>query len=448
MQILYHTFGLQDQTQFEPILEKLDGKDLRPITKIIGSGFNKSNKKPLSFGPININDKSSDLSFNRIMSQIFVASNGLIIVELEKTSPKIGSIFTLGLANANAQVRMRATAVCETLLDCDNLLCQVGTAYNKIAGGMFPTDYGAGTNFFSNASKEDFKGYLKNLKETTSYEDPSYSTEETELSFKLKEESFRSFALRLAQLPNMTDDQLNEQSKAISFDTDLKNYLISRELIRTENVIVCKKDNKRIATIVPEEDGPPNLNIRCANCNRAFRDERIVEGNAMTDKFRGSLTKSRWMNIYVTEKLMKLGASRDLIAWNVIFGADEIDIVAKINGLIWIFELKDIEFSYANAQTFNHRRSIIDPWMSVIFTTKHISQDAKDVFSSTERRGKSLLGDRGGMRPPLYIEGVDQFDNVIRPEIDASSQAQARWNIRRALQGLDDFTSELLMARI
>jgi len=202
---------------------------------------------------------------------------------------------------------------------------------------------------------------------------------------------------------------------------EIQMALRSAGLIESEIVVVCSRTQAQTAR-VPSRDVLTRLSeegLRCA-CGRAIADERNEEALAVTELARGLLDKSRWLTLLLVVELERLGVPREHMLVEQQLGGDEIDCLVSVSGETVLFELKDKEFNLGNAYSFGAKIGITRPDYSVIISTEHVGQDAKDHFQrariAEERSSQYLAYDK---RPAevRYIEGVENLRDGIRSAI-------------------------------
>ena len=105
-------------------------------------------------------------------------------------------------------------------------------------------------------------------------------------------------------------------------------------LVDSEIVIVCGKTQAQVAR-APSRDVIADLAtraVKCA-CGRSLAEERTEEALAITDLGRALLDKARWLTILLVRELERMGVPRHSILVEQTVGGDEIDCLAKSQGI-------------------------------------------------------------------------------------------------------------------
>jgi hypothetical protein len=187
--------------------------------------------------------------------------------------------------------------------------------------------------------------------------------------------------------------------------------LVAADLLSQEKIIQCRRTSAPLIRI-PAEGTLPDFEgatLRCASCNRPFRDELVSSGYAVTEHGRKMLNSSQWMMVWVTNRLVRAGISLESIVWNLEESGDEIDIVVDALDELWIIELKDREFGPGDAHPFNYRRVRYRANNALIVTTQTVSTDARRVFSELSPPPRRSV--------PVFVEGLECTDEKIREEL-------------------------------
>ncbi|HEY63940.1 MAG TPA: hypothetical protein G4O02_05160 [Caldilineae bacterium] len=159
----------------------------------------------------------------------------------------------------------------------------------------------------------------------------------------------------------------------------------------------------------------------CPSCGSKFGEELLSEGYTVSELGRRMAKQSHWMTVWTTDLLIKLGIPEDAILWNISENGEEVDLLVEFLGQLWIFELKDREFGAGDAHPLNYRQVRYRADKAIIFTTEKVSKDAKRVFEDLQRES---IRRRGSL--PVYIEGLDKAEEILRREIANASLSYAR----------------------
>ncbi|ARQ00411.1 hypothetical protein CAK95_15975 [Pseudorhodoplanes sinuspersici] len=279
---------------------------------------------------------------------------------------------------------------------------------------------------------------------------PSYDDEDLKLSKLLCKKEVQEFIFRIVQSRTLTEANFTQEVSAIDPAESLSNFLLASGFVIREAFVECRQNSQRIARFNSDDVTLDSLMIKCATCGRYYRDERIYSAFVASEKLKNLITSSRWMNVLVTDSLIQSGIPREFIYWNFSFGADEIDIVAFIDTLPWVFELKDREFSVTDAHHFNYRRSVIEPSQAFIVTSRSVSPDAKRVFEEISGRGDvgTILGSSPTLPYPNLIEGLQDLGGVLEKMVDSHFQTKVGAEIKSALGGIDRIISNVVLASV
>lgn len=227
-------------------------------------------------------------------------------------------------------------------------------------------------------------------------------------------------------------DVLSRKGKAKDEVEAALEQLKSAQLVNSEYLLECRRAGTPLTRLTDSDD----LNVesvgklKCPTCGSMFRDELLSEGFSLSDLGRKLSSRSYWMTVWVTDQLVRIGVPLAGIAWNLTASGEEVDLLVEFLGGLWIFELKDREFGAGDAHPFNYRQVRYKADAAVIITTEHVSKDAKKVFEELAKEAA------GGRLNPVYIEGLDKADSVLRTELAAASRRYAYRRIQRITEPL------------
>jgi hypothetical protein len=290
---------------------------------------------------------------------------------------------------------------------------------------------------------------LNSLSDNTKYSKARYGQEEVNISTLLSEKSIREFLIRLMQARNLSEAKFSEGISALEGGTNIIKPLVDGLFIERETFVECRKTSQKLAHFRGDQIDLSSLEIRCAGCNRPYKDENVYSAIVCTEKLRELLQSSRWMNVLITSYLVKDGIPLEFIFWNVEFGNDELDIIAFIDGMPWVFELKDTEFSASDAHHFNYRRSLIKPLEAFVISTSFVSPDAKRIFNEASgyAPGTTLLSGGSKLPMPILIEGLEGAEETIAVYISNATNSTLQWRVRNALSGIHLKIAEILASK-
>jgi len=209
-------------------------------------------------------------------------------------------------------------------------------------------------------------------------------------------------------------------------------------LVVTEHLLTCRHSTAPLTRITDpaELENPIVGNLRCGKCNRTYNQELLSEGHSLSGLGQGLSRGNHWMTVWVAERLTELGAPLEAQYWNIEESGEEVDIILSFLGRLWIFELKDRDFSAGDAHPFNYRRVRYRADEAVIITTGKVMPDAKRVFEDLS--GGSRRGGAGG-RGPTFIEGLANVTPGLRDQFDTAALRRAMSVLRlpSAITGYD-----------
>lgn len=358
--ILYKTIQIPIRTQkdVDAIISALESRGEKPLfRKMLGHlSVDAQLDRSVSISVLeDTNNWYDDDVEAAVLGDIFVKNDTLIVIQPNRAELNIWFFFGGGAEDVDA--------FSEVILNVVKNLAKDPSSSDSISIDSSPLP------IRSLHSVED----RPNLK--TTY--PEYSPQEAVTSKLLANEEIRVATLKLAQ---------NVKIKEIDFgkvaSQKVLREMLREGLIEKQFLVSCKQDSHQIALVDDEiefRDGTAGT-VRCASCNRPFKDEKIETiftissyGKALTDK-------SRWMSIYVTELLTEFGLRKESIKWNATVGGDEIDIIADIFGRSIFFELKDREFGQGDAYAFLFRCDRFKANGAVVVSMSSASPEAHSTF--------------------------------------------------------------------
>ncbi|WP_201860159.1 hypothetical protein [Microvirga soli] len=449
MRVLRHSHSLLRSEQFGAFVRDATKKGWTALTEVIGDRLSSALSTDQTFRQLKPREASPYDPVERVASEIFIFPDGFAICELVRRRTRtgaLGGILSGGTAGDGGHA-INVSVLAQSIDTCDRLLCEIANQFSELGGTLFPMTYDHADRPFIKKARGEFINFVRGLKETAEFEEPEFDDPDREFAVLMANPPLRDFAHRFAQLRQMNDAQFTSEISSLQAETDLAAFLLSNAFIAREVVIECKAQNQRLGTFGGNISDLNQLKIRCSICGKHYKDERVYSAYALTERFKRLVNSSLWMNILVTHHLLELGIPKEFIVWNVRFGADEIDLIAWVDGLPWIFELKDAEFSYNHAHAFNHRRLLIKPRVSMIVSTKSVSADAKSVFTASQQRGLGSLEALDLEPLPIMIEGASRLAEQLRAALQAESASNVLWHLQRGMDGLDNFVAQIVGAK-
>ena len=258
------------------------------------------------------------------------------------------------------------------------------------------------------------------------YENPEYSLKEAALADDLAKSAVRAVLIEILEAgkTRLVDvvgrsDNAKERSATIA-------SLANTGLVTKEYLVVCQKSSRALTHVASLEEikSGPTSQLPCAECGRKFSEERTEEIILPTELARTMMSSSRWMQIWLTVRLERLGIPRSEIVWNLVRAAEDIDVIAGIQGTLMFFELKDREFGLGDAYPFNYRVARYGGEIGIVLTCDKVAQDAKTFFEE-----QTKLRRRGEVVHEIHmIEGLEAAERKL--EVISNSVAQTYLEMR------------------
>jgi hypothetical protein len=205
--------------------------------------------------------------------------------------------------------------------------------------------------------------------------------------------------------------------------------LESSGLIQSEFLLECNKMRNPLTRLSSRKqlEEPGVANLICPSCGSPFSEEILSEGYSASELGRRMTKQSHWMTVWTTDLLVQLGIPVDSILWNISENGEEVDLLVEFLGRSWIFELKDREFGAGDAHPLNYRQVRYQADRAIIFTTEKVSKDAKRVFDELQREvdRSNRFDQRKRSKSPLYIEGLEKAEEMLRKEVSEVSLSYA-----------------------
>jgi hypothetical protein len=450
MRMLQHTVAVNiNQDGFKSLVESLSEKGHTPLSAHIGMWL--ATEVGTIFEYQLVDGQTTSGAYNdTTKSDIFLSDNGFVIIEFSiKTPPQRGRFF--GLMRQNKEVKLQFYSFGATIAVANQLLMKMCiSAYHVL--GLQPSDpsmFSEGSRYFIARQAEHNSKFLTSMKDGTRFVSANYDGGDLSVALRMTDKRTRDFICRLAQSKNFSENRFDEEISTIDESETLSDLLVEGGFVRRETVVQCRKSSQTIAHFDGNTVDLSALGMRCGTCNRLYQDEIIYSALLCTDKLIHLLHSSHWMTVLISSFLVEQGIPLEFIFWNITFGADEIDIIAFIDGSAWAFELKDTEFSSSDAHHFNYRRSIIKPEEALVISTTLVSPDAKRVFNdvSGPTPGATFISESGKLPMPILVEGLDNARNIIAEHLSSRSKAGLTWRIRNAFAGINSNIADILAER-
>ena len=201
-------------------------------------------------------------------------------------------------------------------------------------------------------------------------------------------------------------------------------------------MLECRSTNVPLTRLASREqlESPEVRSLVCPSCNASFSDERIVTGYSLSDLGRSLSQRSHWMTIWITNLLVDLGVNLDSVVWNISDSGEEVDMLVEYLDNLWVFELKDRDFSTRDAYPLNYRRAKYKASAGMIVATDKIQREAQRVLN--ELGAESIRFSRARLPQYVFIEGLDSARKMLQEKLSEESMLFAF----RRLVGLENLS--------
>jgi len=224
------------------------------------------------------------------------------------------------------------------------------------------------------------------------------------------------------------------QDKAEAMAEDLQ----AAGLVSSDLVVICSKTAEQVLRIPTREalERAASAGVKCA-CGVGVLDEKAERAISLTPLGRQLLDGSWWMSVLLIDELGRLGIAPNFMLVEQTDGGDEMDCFADVSGELVIFELKDKEFSLGNAYSFGSKFGIYRPAYSVVVTTTHVGNDAKEHFDKalSAQREDRYPGSGNQSTTIQYIEGLDSLRSGLEQLVGGVFRSDAETLLRSNLLG-------------
>jgi hypothetical protein len=239
-----------------------------------------------------------------------------------------------------------------------------------------------------------------------------------------------SGGLLVGDLPKQLPTQERGRAQAIADD------LQGAGLVSSDLVVICSKTAEQVLRVPTKEalDQAAAAGLKCA-CGAGVLDEQAEQAISLTPLGRQLLDGSWWMSVLLIDELARLGIDHESMLVEQTDGGDEMDCFADVSGELVIFELKDKEFSLGNAYSFGSKFGIYRTAYSVVVTTAHVGNDAKEHFDKalSAQRDDRYPGSRNRSTTIQYIEGLDSLRSGLEELVGGVFQGDAEVLLRSNL---------------
>jgi hypothetical protein len=444
MKMLTYRLPLEvDESTFEKLVKFYKHPELTSLSAFLYTSLAHLLQATFSYQPLK---PRSPGGANSSQSEAFIGKEAMLVFE-RAVSPRseISSTITHHSLSLTAfAITLRAAN--QLLADaCSQLF--ISLEQSPLNAGM--TDR-KGEFFIQERVKRQTE-VVKAFREGATFRNATYETADLQLSRMLAQPEVREFLLRLLQARYLAEAKYTEEISGIASGRELSRSMLADSFLIRETFIECRKTGQSLARFVEGEVVLDKLQMKCANCGRSYREERVHSAYAPSDKLRDLIESGRWMNILITSILSDLGVEQGSIFWNSTFGSDEIEIIAFIDdGPPWIFKLLDREFGVPDVHPFNYQRSIIKPAEAFVITPATISPDAQGLFedASAQSAGPTTPASEKNLPRPVLIEGLEKAADILGEVINLHQLAQFNWAVRQAATGIEGAIANVLQDAI
>jgi hypothetical protein len=434
-----------DDAAFNSLVAAFDQSGGAPLSSLLGKPLSKKLDIEFTYQPIDT--QSSNYGFTAPgKSEVVLMEQGILVLELATTSRTQGTgilgLLSIGDSGLNVTVFGATYYAANRLL---SIACRIVYQFLSTQPPheeMFDENF----SYFIVRAHDEGRKFLEELKQGATFADATYDDSDLALSTAMAERPIREFIIRIVRAHNLPEPKFAEEILALENGPAIESILTDGSFVQQETFIECKKTSQPLARFQGDHADLVSLGLQCGNCNRLYQDEKIYQAYVCTEKLRELVRSSRWMSVLVSSYLVELGVPCEFIFWNVAFGGDELDVVAFVDGLPWVFELKDTEFSSSDAHHFNYRRSIIKPIEAFVISTSFISPDARRIFDdvSGEKPFETIATSGSKLPMPTFIEGLERVKESIESRVVAQGNATLRWKIRNAISGINSNITDII----
>lgn len=201
--------------------------------------------------------------------------------------------------------------------------------------------------------------------------EPKLTTGEVAAAKALEDRATRDLAIEISKAGvARAADILQGAKKKTEVEARL-DQLRDTGIIAPSYVLECKKKGYQLLQL----DSPNAVEdskigqLKCPHCGGSFKDEEVGENYSISDTGKSLLEGSHWQTVVVTSVLTDHGIPVESILWNIAEASEEVDILAEVMDELWLFELKDREFSSGDAHPLNYRLARYNSNRTFIVTT-------------------------------------------------------------------------------
>jgi hypothetical protein len=260
----------------------------------------------------------------------------------------------------------------------------------------------------------------------------------------------RHLAIAIKAAGGLLVRDLSKQLPAEARDRapEIHRTLVEGAILESEFFISCSKTQSQVARVRTRETLAlmKSEGVKCA-CGRPLAEERVEEAVSLTAPARSLLDHSRWLTVRVLDELARLGVGADHLLVEQQDGADEMDLIADLNGDLTLFELKDKEFNVGSAYSFSAKIGFIRPRHPIIVTTEHVGGDAREFFKkavTARSRGAAFQDDSPSVADVRFIEGLPALRENLEKLMSSIAASDANQLLRELVPfGIMSFTSLL-----
>lgn len=201
-------------------------------------------------------------------------------------------------------------------------------------------------------------------------------------------------------------------------------------LVESEYLLECKQDRRPLLRAKGRRqlELPELAQLICPVCRGSYASETITAVYSVTEAARGVCAHSQWLRIWLTDQLTQLGVPLGSLLWREREGGEESDLVAEFFGRLWLFRIKDGDFTADDAYALNYRRARGGCDRVVLVTAGAVSEAARRVLREAEGgRPGEFAGEAGrGVAEVRRIEGLETARERLTALLGEAAAAYAR----------------------
>lgn len=195
-------------------------------------------------------------------------------------------------------------------------------------------------------------------------------------------------------------------------------------LVENEYLLECKQDRHPLlrAKSRRQLEAPELAELQCPVCRGSFAGEIVTTVYSASAAAKDVRAQSQWLRIWLTDRLTQWGVPLGSILWRRPEGGQEGDVLAEYLGQLWLFAVKDGDFTADDSYALNYRRVRCRANRVVLLTTGAIGHEARRLLDEALRDEQGA----GGAERLVYVEGLGAAPRRIEEALAAAALAYAR----------------------